>query len=280
MHFWFQNLNKEHRKKRLFYFRGSVGRAWDKVWFKYELSSGPALRLQYDHGDGGDAESQLSLGLLFFTLYLTFFLPKRFYFHEKHVATWDNNREFTTVDARTYGFYLYDWAIVWRFHAKPDESNSKDPWWMHQYIHLDDIFLGRRDRCDDALTKAENVEFWLGDKKFVMNKITWTRWRFFRRHIPYSLYHRTIINVNMEIKDPPVHQGKGENSWDCGDDGTYGISRPWEYELPNWSNRDAMARKAIEVYVEHVARDVKRYGTSKSERGVSKDEIYKLRFEP
>lgn len=268
MHSWFQNLNDDGR--HLIHFRGSVGSNWDRTWFRYELSSGPALALKLTHGETlNDHEAtQIRLGLFFFSVWLTFRLPKKFYFKKKCIATWDNNREFYLTEGRDYGFYFHDWAFVWSFHAKVMESCSSDPWWMRAYIHLDELVFGKWERLEDKLVSTENVFFKIGDKEFKMDSIHWYRNRRFRRFIPYSLYHSTYYKVEMKIDKPPMRAGKGENSWDCGDDGTYGMTGLWQHEIPSYLNREDCTKKAIQIYIENVMADAKRYGGGDGERGI------------
>lgn len=273
MYTFFQNLNETGKK--LFYFRGALGSDYRKKWFSYEFSSGPALKLMYYHGNHGDAESMLTIGFFFFTLYLSFYLPKSWYFKEKHVATWDNNREFYLLDEREYGFRFYDWAFVWSFHQKMNESSSKDPWWMRQYIHIDDLILGKRERLENKICNAKDVYFMIGDKEFKMDSITWKRNRDFRRYIPYFLYHKTWHSVEMKIKNPPMISGKGENSWDCGDDGTFGMYSGWDGSTPRWDNIEALSKEAVTYYVDSVFKDLKKYGGSDSERGIRKGMAFK-----
>lgn len=276
MRYWFQNLKKDDQSKRLFHFRGSVS-SNRRQWFRYELSSGRALRLKYQHGETCDsqASSQITIGFLFFTLYLTFELPEWIYFKRKCVATWDNNREFELIEGREYGFYVYEWAFVWSFHSKVYESSSSDPWWMRQYIHLDEIVLGKKEIIKDKLPLIENIKFQIGTQVFNMDQIKWIRYRRFRRFLPYALYHSQDLAVDMKIKNPPMHSGKGENSWDCGDDGTYGLHTGWEHGPVNYSNYRQMAELAVDKYVESVFKTTKRYGGSRGERGISADLPYK-----
>lgn len=275
MHLWFQNLNDDGR--RWFHFRGSVGRAWDKKWFRYSFASGLALKFQYQHGEADDGEnsSQLTLGLLFFTVYLTFWLPSRWYFKRKCIATWENDKEFWLVDGRIYGFYFYHWSLVWHWHQKVHESSGREKWYRHFYFHIDDFFLGRTRLVNDVdLVNSENVQFKIGEKTFTMNSIKWIRKGRFRSHIPYSLWHREWVSVEMKIDKPPMRAGKGENSWDLDDDGSFGLYMTWPHERPTWNNREAMNRLAIADYVESALKDAKKYGRGSGERGIRATDLF------
>lgn len=255
MRFWYQDLNKDEKRKRLFYFRGSVG-SNKRDWFRYEFASGPSCKLRISDDDGALA---FSFGLIFFTLYLTLFqlgTPK-------------------FMLGRGTGFYWYEWELWWECNQLKWESSSSDPWWRKGAIHFDEIFLGKAELIRDRWTSSENIEFELGGKKFVMDSIKWEKWRRFRRHIPYILYHRDSFHVDMEIKNPPLYSGKGENSWDCGDVGTYGLSMVWKHLPPSWNNRIECSKLAVDEYVKNVLNYAKRYGGSTSERGVNKESEYK-----
>lgn len=270
--FWFfQNLKKEDREKRWFHFRGTIGK------FRYEVASGPSLALELTHGEyGDDRATNLRLGLLVVSIWLTFSLPDRFYFHRKCIATWDGNGEFYLIEGRRYGFYVYEWNVSWNFHAKVMESSSDDPWWMRQYWSIPSLIFGREEVIQDELHPGgENVRFLLGGKEFVFDSIKWIRYRRFRRRIPYSLYRKISTSVDIQISKPPMHLGKGENSWDCGDDGSFGLHGPWKHETPTWENLERSLELAAEYYVTHIMKTVRRYGATSGERGVPKDAEFK-----
>src|SRR5690606_38230523 len=48
---------------------------------------------------------------------------------------------------------------------------------------------------------------------------TWSRPRWFPK---------MVKRIEIEMGEPIPHQGKGENSWDCGVDGTYSYTAPAE----------------------------------------------------
>ena len=61
---------------------------------------------------------------------------------------------------------------------------------------------------------------------------------------------KKILRANVEIPSGIPKNGKGENSWDCGEDATFGITMP----AKNVEN-------AIGKTVESCLRDRKKYGT-------------------
>lgn len=232
--------------------------------YNIEIASGPSLRFEFQRGEAGDAQegSQIIFGFLFFTIYLTFPLPSWMLEQKKCIATWDNNREFYLVQGRKYGFYFYEWAFVWHFHSKVNESSSKDPWWMSIYFHIDEFFLGKKERVQRKWNERENIYFSIDGQEFKINHIKWTSCNWFRTYIPYSIYNRELFYVDIEIKKPPVFSGKGENSWDCGDDGIYGIHRVWNGPKPTYKVIGEITEIATKMYFDSVMESVRRYGGS------------------
>lgn len=260
MYNWFQNLKKEDREKRWFHFRGAFGPAYDRKWLEYSIASG------FDCSFKVTIKPYKSLSLQFAPLFCTVWLTFPFF----SFARWIKQK-------KTTGFYFHNWALVWDFMGNEwgDGRSRKDPWWKYFYFHIDDFFLGKREVLNDDLVSIENVAFKIGDKDFKMDSISWHRRRSFRRYIPYVIYHKTWESVEMKIEKPPMRAGKGENSWDCDNDGSFGLYCGWPHESPNYLNRDQMAQKAIEMYVESALKDAKRYGSGDGERGIKASDVFK-----
>lgn len=250
IHFWFQNLNEN--KQKLFHFRGDFSKKNNfKSLLKFELCSGSSFKLKYCHDS--DNGPSIILGLFFFTAYLSSNIFKLPFFNY--------NKE--------YGFYLSDWSFVWSWNKDMWSWNSKTPWYNQFYFRIDDFFLGQFEVVETHLGESENIKFEINNKPFLMNSIKYKKVRRFRRNIPFSLYHDTWINVNMTIDNPPMRSGKGENSWDCDDDGSFGMSMPWKHsEIPNFSNLEKCNELAVKDYVNSALKDAKRYGSGSGPRGI------------
>jgi len=256
---WFQNLAKEDKSGKLFHFRGQFGPDYDKIWLKYEMCSGYGFRVGFTIKPYRSLS--LSLHPIFFSMHLTF---PFFSF-----ARWIKQKKVTTL-------YWYHWSLVWSWMADEWESKSGLPWYKSFYFHVDDFFLGQAESLEHSITHIENVKFKIGDKEFLMNKIEWKRYRRFRRHIPFSLYHHAWTSVKMDIEKPPMRAGKGENSWDIENDGSFGMSMPWRHESPSWNNRPECARLAILDYIKSAQKDAKRYGSGSGERGISAKDTFEV----
>lgn len=290
--FWYHSINEI--KSEVPWYKKSLNRWFHKRWFfhfekhqngkqisskevNFEISSGFKCKFEYQHGEASDnsATSQLTLGLFLFTIYFTFPLPNNWYLKKKCIATWKNNKVFYLIEGRDYGFYFYQWAFVWSFHAKPNESNSKDPWWMKQYIHIDEFFFGKAESIEMTLdTHHAPLYFRLGTKIFKLDEIKLKRRKIFRTFIPFALYHHTYHTMDIKCENPPMRAGKGENSWDCEPDGSYGLYGPYNGPKYTWKNRDEVYKYCCDHYVESTMNDAKKYGGSSSKRGIMPTDQY------
>lgn len=256
---WFQNLAKEDRSEKLFHFRGEWGPDYKNIWLEYEFSSGPAFRIGFKIKPYNSLS--LTLGLFFFTAYLTF----PFLSFAKFIT-----------QAKVTELYWFNWALVWKWMGNEWESNSGEPWWKSFYFHVDDFFLGKAESVKDELISEENIKFKIGEKEFLMNSIKWVQYRRFRQYIPFALYHDKWVSVDMKIDNPPMRAGKGENSWDCDDDGSFGIHMPWKHERPTWQNRKESVRLAVKDYILSAQKDAKRYGSGSGERGIKASDTFEV----
>jgi len=59
---------------------------------------------------------------------------------------------------------------------------------------------------------------------------------------------------------PPMRAGKGENSWDCGDDGTYGLTSPYEGPEVTYMNKEQAFEYCCRRYCEGVSKAIHKYG--------------------
>jgi hypothetical protein len=217
VHFHWQNLNDGPRKKFQIH-----GRAWlGRMGVEWCLPSG---RLSF--GWSRDSERvSVHLCCLLFGLYLSF-------------SRWKNcpDRE---IRLAYYGGAI--WYSIW---ANPNEWNSKDPWWKSTHaIHLDDILLGRQRHTKETIETRDVLipmpeGSYLASVEIVTAK--WKRPRWFA-HV------KTCADVKIPKGIP--FEGKGENSWDCGEDATYGMWTPAE------SVEDAIGKVVVSVL-----KDRKRYG--------------------
>lgn len=178
------------------------GRAWLGDWtFEWVLGYakvGASFEL-----DDCDREATFSFGLWFFAIYVT-----------KHL------RYFKPRKHRQFGFSFHDgafWLTIW---GDPTAWDSKSPWWMHtRWFDVKRFLLGKalfgiRTLVDEyesiiplpegayRCTIKKELHIWSRPRWFIKKEVFWT--------------------VNLSNGIP--YEGKGENAWDCGEDGLHSIS--------------------------------------------------------
>lgn len=109
-------------------------------------------------------------------------------------------------------------ALWWSFWCDPMSWSSKTPKWRHGNFNFVDFALGRRD-CSHSLIEERNVLVPMPEKAYQatakLEAWVWRRPRWFAKRIK---------RVTIDIPDGIPVAGKGENSWDCGDDVTFGLT--------------------------------------------------------
>lgn len=217
MRFHWQNLNDSKKPKWGGGFRH--GRAWwNRFHCEWCLFYSPRLHLTFSSGG-------FSIALLVFTIYFS-------WEDYEHVRS-----EFRfNVDTDAVRFTLWgngDW-------------DSKDPWWKNGVsFHYFDFLLGRM-KC--AHEKGETIDVLIPmpegcyAAKLTFEKRMWKRPR-------WKSFSRETCDIHIPGGIPFL--GKGENSYDCGDDGLWGIG----------SNSHDV-EKAIGTVVTSVLESRKRYGNT------------------
>ena len=137
---------------------------------------------------------------------------------EKHVFTWDNNREVWLPSRRESDFYIADWRMSFTPWGRWGEWRRVDPWWIRGVsVDLKDLLFGRLTYEAEELALVPcDVPMVEGNYPAVakVQRVTRGRTRWFKR---------TGQEVQLNIPKGVPYAGKGENSWDCDDDGLFGI---------------------------------------------------------
>lgn len=141
-----------------------------------------------------------------------------------------------SIYLRAFGFYFGDnrdyseergrWQISWNDGClwlehpwvRQDGWVRSDPWWKKMAVlHVVDWLLGRS-RCEHTTGKPVEVFVPLpeGSYRAIATPETYV-WRR-RFYVPL----RRRDDVRLDIPGGIPFSGKGENSWDCGDDGLFG----------------------------------------------------------
>lgn len=137
------------------------------------------------------------------------------------MATWRNPPEAITLpDRRECRIAVHGWTLWIQPWAKTMEWAAGDPWWVRGVsINLPDLVLGRtrhrldivRERIPIAIPMPEGVY----QATATFERRTWKRPRWFAK---------TRFYTAVDVPKGVPFAGKGENSWDCGDDGLFGYS--------------------------------------------------------
>ncbi len=213
MYFHYQNLKKEEGGRHLV-----NGRCWigDKPQFHCQwvvALSDFSIELNLnDYGDdaiGGN----ISLGIFAFYWGLE---CKWLY---KLLEPITKRKDQTYTNGRKIGVRLGRgglWIALW---DDPMESRGKDPWWWHMHIDFKDKILGRAKHSSEIIETGETSITMPEGKYRATYKVEKRTWR--RSRWPFK---RTRTGIDFDIPGCIPHDGKGENSWDCGMDGTCGMS--------------------------------------------------------
>lgn len=233
--FHWQNLNEGDSKRYWLY-----GRAWwGRLAWEWCIPTGSRWSITFGGGDSSrDLMFCASVPWLL-TFYVTFkdVLPKDW-------IKWDFDRG----GDRQIGCYFHEWTFHYDIWVGTMASWSRTApwcrWWRQGSIDFADLVLGRRRHQLEVLQQGIPVVIPMPEGVYhgiaKIERRTWKRPRWFA----FSRVS-TVIDCPKGIP----FAGKGENSWDCGDDGLFG-----------WGAEGRSLAKAICHGVEIVLESRKRYG--------------------
>jgi len=242
MRFHSQNLNEEKGITRSMWRHGrcwwhwkdhnrTIGLEWG-FWRK-NLSFGIGLA-DYDHA----ITANFCIGLV------------NLYFHYDNYDLYRRIRDAIRRKDQTYGsgrkigFNWFDGMMMFYIWDDPMESRHDDPWWWHFSFTPRDFFLGKPDYSTEIVRRSR-IEISMPEGIYhattTFEKATWKRPRW-----PWP-----VIVMRCEIvPDVPIpFPGKGENSWDCGEDAVHSMT--------TCASTDQEAASAI---INSVLRDRYKYG--------------------
>ena len=115
---------------------------------------------------------------------------------------------------------IHDWSIWWNLWTDSMGWKSTTPKWRNGYFHILDFLLGKAEYSSKTVEERD-VEIPMPEKNYPahikLNEDTWKRPRWVAK---------TIKRIDAKIPDGIPHEGKGENSWDCGEDCCLGMFAP------------------------------------------------------
>jgi hypothetical protein len=242
MHWHWQNLNDGIPPKRGGAFRH--GRAWfdftrGGARVEWHVSLRPDVALTITEGEEQQRGLQLHIAFFVFSVWLTLigfrWLPLGAgKYHEAE---------------RTTGFDLGGqfWRAYWR--CNDDSVEYRDGKRICAYgrywsVFLLDALFGHHKHSRRVLETVETMVP-MPERAYPCTvKLELAEWK--RPRWPFA---RRLRTADVDIPQGVPHPGKGENSWDCGEDATYGLSCP-----------ASTVEEAVAAVVETVLKSRRRYG--------------------
>jgi hypothetical protein len=211
-----QNLNEDRRGK----VKGTIlraGRAWIHVKNRWSLGwewafGRPRCFAAFEVDPDGDHTFQIRAGIPGASLYIHLSCPSG-----KRLNDLCRRADQKYGNPRAVGFRIHDWALWWDIWADQHEWRHDDPKWRQGSFHPGRL-LGKR-IWERVLVEAADVLIPMPEKTYVGTaKIERVRSR--RRWWPFAPWtYAGDVQIPGGIPVP----GKGEDSWDCGMDATYGL---------------------------------------------------------
>lgn len=222
-----QDLRDSSTKRQRSFFHK---RGWGK-WFKWEayFSKTREYWFAFEFTLGGEDSKaiKLHLAFLWFQLFLTFpkVLPERYeigWFERNGVR---NPLWFEESHGRSWGVSFYENHLTFNWgHTVAASGKDRKKYGYYKFWFVDEVILGRREYTQTNVVEHKNVPIYFPEGVYHLNitlsEDVWTYKRF--PHWPFKLVvPRAHIDVVEQsgIRAP----GKGENSWDCGDNNTMGL---------------------------------------------------------
>lgn len=222
MYFHSQNIKKEDRENCFIHWRCwfRFGKKDQNEFTFYINSPSKFWHIDIDLCENGWGEEAIgfSIACPLFYIAIGFHNPTLYKLLEK--ITKRRNQKYT--QGRSIGISFHSSALWVKLWEDQLEWRHDDPKWWKFTIHFDDLLMGKskctRELISSGITKINMPEGNYGARykveKFIYSR---SRWPFKRV--------REYIDFDIPVGIP--HEGKGENSWDCGMDATFGIGVEW-----------------------------------------------------
>lgn len=124
-------------------------------------------------------------------------------------------------EAREIKVSIHSGALWWSFWQPTMEWSSKTPRWRNGCWHPLDTLLGRA-QYRSKVVQERGIQVPMPEGSYEATaKLTEDSW--IRPRWPLGKH---ILRCTIDVPEGIPEPGKGENSWDCGDDATFGITVP------------------------------------------------------
>lgn len=123
--------------------------------------------------------------------------------------------------SRETSLRFFDGAMWWHIWQDPDEWKSTDPIWRRGTFRPIDVIFGREKHSTydiDTVIRVINMpeSAYIANVRLFIS--SWKRPRWFQA--------KTIQRADVSVDGGVPVPGKGENSWDCGEDAVYSLITP------------------------------------------------------
>lgn len=124
---------------------------------------------------------------------------------------------------RDVSLKVYDGTIYWRLWADPDSWESSRPRWRDGGASPADLLLGKQVYTERVLGREGEVRIPMPERAYLGRAV---RYEWQRKRPRWFAERSTNVRITMDFGQEVPFPGKGENSWDCGEDASFGFSCP------------------------------------------------------
>lgn len=122
-------------------------------------------------------------------------------------------------NGREICIYWFEDGLWWSLWSDPMESRSRDPWYAKMHVFRPVDFLLGRPMYSTETIKTERTIVPMPEGGYpatvTINRDSWKRSRWFKA--------RVLTRCEVKPDTPIPFPGKGENSWDCGEDASHSL---------------------------------------------------------
>ena len=206
---------------------------WSRTVAKYEISWGRKLCVFGVGFDGEDGHITLTWAVPGLFTHFGVAWPRRWTPKSEHYG-----------DIELFRISIHEWAIWWAFGRDNSCWNSGIPKWRDGNFSVINFVLGRTNYTTEVIEEAA-IKIAMPEAEYQGTaKLMRAQWK--RPRWPWP---HVVMRAEIEIPNGVPFPGKGENSWDCGEDATYSMTAP--------ANSIA---EGVQKFTESVMRDRHRHG--------------------
>lgn len=199
-------------------------RRWGVAGFSWHLASRfCGFSVGTDSEDGGIS---LHASLPPVALWLTLPIPVQALLNRPFWARWNERvggypgshryTAFRLADVR-----IHDWTLHWDFLKFDWGWSSQMPKWMDGGVDVRQLVLGKR-VYEEKVFDQRDISIPMPEGEYPARALVYDAIRGWER-LPWR---QRTAHVRIDVSRGIPFSGKGENSWDCGEDGLWGWSGP------------------------------------------------------